>query len=203
MKKFFYTLIVALLAGACQNTTTQSSPQQAAPPKTEPEPQSLNESAQAVLELLKRKDFETLVEWIHPELGVRFSPYGYVDTASNLRFSRAQFREMLANDVVRNWGQFDGSGDPIDMNFKDYYKKFIFDADFTKPEKFAENEIIGKGNSLINLDVIYPGCEFTESHFSGFYPEFGGMDWSSLRLVFRKESGRYFLVGIVHDQWTS
>jgi hypothetical protein len=28
------------------------------------------------------------------------------------------------------------------------------------------------------------------------------MDWVSLRLVFLQEDGTWFLVGVVHDQWT-
>jgi hypothetical protein len=41
-----------------------------------------------------------------------------------------------------------------------------------------------------------------EYHFSGFVEDYGGMDWVSLRLVFIEEEGSWFLVGIVHDQWT-
>ncbi|MFN4080021.1 MAG: hypothetical protein ACK4NS_03900 [Saprospiraceae bacterium] len=156
-----------------------------------------------MLDLLSRKDFEALADWIHPELGLRFSPYGFVDTSSGLRLSRAEFKATLANEAVRVWGAYDGNGEPIEMNFKDYYKEFIFNADFSKPEKFAENEIIGKGNTLINMAEMYPDCKFIESYFSGFAPEFAGMDWSSLRLVFKKEGARHYPVGIVHDQWTT
>jgi hypothetical protein len=28
------------------------------------------------------------------------------------------------------------------------------------------------------------------------------MDWQSLRLVFEETAGNWYLVGIVHDQWT-
>jgi hypothetical protein len=28
------------------------------------------------------------------------------------------------------------------------------------------------------------------------------MDWRSLRLVFEEQGGSWYLVGIVHDQWT-
>ncbi len=28
------------------------------------------------------------------------------------------------------------------------------------------------------------------------------MDWCSLRLVFEKWGAQYYLVGVVHDQWT-
>jgi len=28
------------------------------------------------------------------------------------------------------------------------------------------------------------------------------MDWKSLRLVFKERNGKFFLVGIGHDEWT-
>jgi hypothetical protein len=37
---------------------------------------------------------------------------------------------------------------------------------------------------------------------SGFDPEYEGMDWRSLRLVFEKKNDIWYLVGIIHDQWT-
>ena len=61
---------------------------------------------------------------------------------------------------------------------------------------------IGQGNSLNNIREFYPGSYFVEYHFSGFDPQYAGMDWQSLRLVFLEEDGVWLLVGIVHDQWT-
>jgi hypothetical protein len=49
---------------------------------------------------------------------------------------------------------------------------------------------------------VYRNYDFTESHFSGFEEKYGGMDWRSLRLVFKEIKGRFFLVGVVHDKWT-
>ena len=40
-----------------------------------------------------------------------------------------------------------------------------------------------------------------EYYFSGFDPQYGGMDWRSLRLVFAPHGEGWALVGIVHDEW--
>jgi len=88
------------------------------------------------------------------------------------------------------------------MTLNDYMQKFVYDVDFVKPEKQSVNKSIGGGNSLDNLELIYKNCDFTESYFSGFEEKYGGMDWRSLRLVFKKRNGKFFLVGIVHDKWT-
>ena len=41
-----------------------------------------------------------------------------------------------------------------------------------------------------------------EYHFPGIDPKFEGMDWRSLRLVFEQKNCTWYLVGIIHAQWT-
>ncbi len=159
-------------------------------------------SSRQVLSFLKNKAFIQLAGLFHPEEGVRFSAYGHIDTAKDIVLSSQQFLQAIQNKNVIHWGYFDGSGDSILLTAPAYYKKFIYNADFLNAEKTSLNKMIGAGNSLNNLTIIYPGLNFTESHFSGFDKKYGGMDWTSLRLVFKLFQRKYYLVGIVHDQWT-
>jgi len=157
-----------------------------------------------ILVALKNKNFSVFANYIHPVSGIRFSPYGYVDTLSHLRFSRDKFITTAKDDNQEMivWGKFDATGDPIKMTLNNYLQRFVYDVDFIKPEKRTVNEFIGTGNSLNNLLSVYKNCDFTESYFSGFKKEYAGMDWKSLRLVFKERNGKFFLVGIVHDEWT-
>ena len=159
---------------------------------------------QNILLALKNKNYSAFANYIHPVSGIRFSPYGYVDTLKHLRFSREKFIAMISNDNqdMIIWGEFDGTGDPIKMTLNNYMQRFVYDVDFAKPEKRSVNEFIGSGNSLNNLDSVYKDCDFTESHFSGFEKKYEGHDWRTLRLVFKERKGKYFLVGIIHDEWT-
>jgi hypothetical protein len=84
-----------------------------------------------------------------------------------------------------------------------YIDKFVYNADFLNAEKTAYNQVIGKGNSLNNLGEVFPNHPFIEYYFSGFDEKYAGMDWTSLRLVFKLHQGNYYLVAIVHDQWTT
>ena len=157
-----------------------------------------------ILIALKNKNYSTFANYIHPVSGIRFSPYGYVDTLHHLRFSRDKFIAMTRNNSQEMivWGEFDGTGDPIKLTWNNYMQRFVYDVDFAKPEKRSVNEFIGSGNSLNNLDSVYKDCDFTESHFSGFEKKYEGHDWRTLRLVFKERKGKYFLVGIIHDEWT-
>src|SRR5690606_5925809 len=48
-----------------------------------------------ILGVIKERDFPRLVEYFHPELGLRFSPYGYIDTVHHIHFSREEFMKHV------------------------------------------------------------------------------------------------------------
>ena len=152
--------------------------------------------------LIADADFAGLAQLVHPAKGLRFSPYGYVDVANDLVFTAAEVSGFSADTTLRTWGSFDGTGLPIVMAFAAYYDRFVYDQDFTNPQFIGINSIIGRGNTLINLDDVYPNAAFIEFHFSSIDPQYEGMDWRSLRLVFEEQGGQWLLVGIIHDEWT-
>lgn len=151
---------------------------------------------------IEREEYQEFAEYIHPREGLRFSPYGYVDTAHDQLFTKEKFLSTLSSPSKILWGYYDGSGDPIRLNLREYFRKFVYDVKFARPENLSLNKTVSPGNSLNNLQNIYPGSSYTESYFSGFEKKYEGMDWRSLKLVFTFYQGQYYLVGIVHDQWT-
>lgn len=163
---------------------------------------ALSQFATAILISCKEKDFTLLSSFIHPVAGVRFSPYAYVDTAIHQQLSGQALRKLATSKQKITWGFYDGSGDTILLNLADYFNRFVYDKDFMAAPKRSLNKILGGGNSLNNLNKIYPGCDFMEFYFPGTDPKYGGMDWKTLRLVFKKEKDRTWLVGIIHDEWT-
>ena len=159
---------------------------------------------QSILVTLKNKNYSAFADYIHPVDGIRFSPYAYVDTLNHLKFSRTAFIAQAgkAESEMKVWGNFDGSGDPIKMTLNNYMKRFVYDVDFVKPEERKVNDFLGNGNSLNNLKEVYKDCDFTENYFSGFDKKYAGMDWKTLRLVFKERNKKFYLIGIVHDEWT-
>ncbi|MCZ0755632.1 hypothetical protein [Anoxybacillus sp. J5B_2022] len=155
-----------------------------------------------VVASLQAKDMNRLATYVHPEKGVRFSPYGHVNIDSDVVFKKNELPSLMESDRIYHFGTFDGSGQPIDMTFGDYFQKFVYDVDFASPHMIGNNVVIGKGNTLENIHDVYPNAVFVEFHFTGFDKQANGMDWRSLRLVFEKQGDTWYLVGIVHDQWT-
>jgi hypothetical protein len=164
-------------------------------------PLTLEETAQKVINALAEKDMAAVAEFVHPEQGLRFSPYTYVEESHQV-FSAGELVNLPGSDEVFMWGYFDGTGDPIELTFDDYYERFVYSADFANPEQMAVDQELGFGNTLNNIAEFYPASSFVEYHFSGFVEDYGGMDWVSLRLVFIEEDGSWYMVAIVHDQWT-
>lgn len=155
-----------------------------------------------VIDSIKNKDMAKLASYTHPTKGLRFSPYGYIDVNTSKVFTVDEVKNLKENNQTYTWGNYDGSGEPINMNFNDYYKKFIFDKDFANPQIIGNNIAVSHGNSLNNIKEIYPDSYFVELHFKEFDPKYSGLDWESLKLVLKEENGEWYLVSIIHDQWT-
>jgi len=178
------------------------SPTETAPP--EGAPPTAKEAAATVIKALKAGDLETVAAWAHPDKGVRFSPYGFVDVKSDLVLSRKELEGAMKDATKRTWGKYDGSGEPIELTYKDYHSKFVYSADFAAAGEVAENQSLGKGNTQNNILEVYPADRFSyvEYYIDGVDPQFEGIDWRSLRLVFEKMGEDHALVGIIQDQWT-
>lgn len=155
-----------------------------------------------VLVAFKNGDYSKLSSYVHPDKGVRFSPYSHVDPTHDKTFTASQIKGMAGNTTVYEWGSYDGSGEPIKLNFADYVKKFVYDKDFLTAKQVSFNYPIGKGNTLNNAAEKYPDATIIEYHFPGT-AQYDGMDWRSLKLAFEKKDGVWYLVGVIHDQWTT
>jgi hypothetical protein len=143
-----------------------------------------------------------LAATVHPTQSVRFSPYTFVREGTDLSFTAEQLPGLWADPAVYTWGVFDGSGEPIELTFQNYFERFVYDVEFAQPHAVGFDTFVGAGNTINNIREVYPSALVVEYYFEGFDPDLGGMDWRSLRLVLEEHGGVWYLVGIVHDEWT-
>jgi hypothetical protein len=155
-----------------------------------------------IVTAIKNKNMGKLATYVDPDKGLRLSPYAYVDTEKHIQFTQEQIKNLNENTSVYTWGSYDGSGEPIKLTFEKYYNDFVYDKDYINAVTVANNYRAGNGNSLSNISQAYPGARFVEYHFPGVDSRYAGMDWKSIRLIFQMKSNIWYLVGIVHDQWT-
>ncbi|WP_080780085.1 hypothetical protein [Chryseobacterium phocaeense] len=153
-----------------------------------------------ILLALKNKDYKTFASFIHPEKGISFSMYGFVDPGEATHFSKADFEKNLPTKTLFTWGAMDGSGDPYKVTINEYLTKWVFSKDFTASQ-YSLNKFLREGNSLNNLQKTYPGKNFTENYIKGTDKN-ADMDWKTLRFVFEEFEGKQYLIAVVNDQWT-
>lgn len=161
----------------------------------------ISQLSEEILPVLEQKNYKRLADFIHPALGLRFSPYGHIDVHSSRLFSPENLRKVDPKHIYQ-WGYYDGSGESIRLDIDQYFTRFVMDAPFGKQGKKAINKILGRGNSKINIEEIFPGSTFVEYYIPGRKPDYRGMDWVSLRLIFVQKDKANYLVAIVHDSWT-
>ncbi|MDM1555705.1 MULTISPECIES: hypothetical protein [Chryseobacterium] len=213
MKKLLVAILMLSLMVACKkeagkpvpneiDTITRIKPQDSATiakekVKKEGDLKKVNDE---VVQALKTKDYKTFASLIHPEKGISFSMYAFVDPKGDKHFSKEEFEKYQPTKTLFTWGAKDGSGDPYKATINDYLGKWVFSADFTTSQ-YSLNKFIGGGNSLNNLEKVYPKKDFTENYIKGTEKN-GEMDWKTLRFVFEEFQGKYYLIAVVNDQWT-
>ncbi|HNZ43229.1 MAG TPA: hypothetical protein PLI16_00945 [Bacteroidales bacterium] len=207
-KKIIFASIIFLTAiCSCHNKKPVPAENNSSPAPTQKEiavnkDSLLLELTDQILAALEAKDYPKISSYFHPVYGVRFSPYAYIDTLADVRLKKETFNELVKKQTKLRWGSFNGSGEDIFMTVPQYFGRFVYNANYKKDGEKYVNKVNGKGNTKNNMNVIYQGLDFIECYIPGFDKKMDGMDWCSLRLVFKKYHEQYFLVGIVHDQWT-
>jgi hypothetical protein len=161
--------------------------------------------AREILKLAASKDYAQIAPYIHPTFGIRFSPYTYVHVDEDLHFTVDSFREHANKDAKKKvlWGTYDPMGEPIKLTLEGYFKEFGYDHDYLKEGRFAFNQTIGGGTTINNIQEIYPSAVFVEAYWAPDDEEKANYEWGSLRLVFESHEGKWFLVGWVHDAWST
>jgi len=163
---------------------------------------AIKETAAKMIKALSSKDADTIADLVHPTQGVRFTPYTNVSLENDLVFSQKEMRSFFQDQKVYLWGYYDGSGEPINLTPSQYYEKFVYAEDYINSKQVGYNQVLSSGNALENQFEVYSNPIVVEYYFPGFNPEYDGMDWRSLRLVFESYKNEWKLVGIINNQWT-
>lgn len=159
-------------------------------------------TAEQVITAISEKDVATISEFVHPEKGLRFTPYTFVSLESDIVYTKEEVKNFFDDSNEYLWGYYDGSGEDIRLTPSEYYSSFIYTEDFKNAPQVGYNEVLRFGNMQENQFEVYESPIVVEYYFPGFDPDFEGLDWKSLRLVFEEYEDNWKLVGIIHNQWT-
>ena len=159
--------------------------------------------AGSVLELLKEKDYTALSGLIHPQKGVTLTPFSTVSTECDRTLTQTDVAELEENQQTYVWGVMDGSGSPIRSTCSDYFDRFVYNADYAQAPEVGVDTVLMSGNALENVSDAYPDARFVDYNFPGIDPGKNGYDWCSLKLVFEPWQNEWYLVGLIHSEWTT
>lgn len=143
--------------------------------------------------------------------GVRFMPY-YRMEPGDVVLTAAQFEGdfIQQNPPPRVWGVEDGSGDPISLNIRDYFNRYVWNFPYNSGATVtlinSNGDFHSHGNLINNLLASFPAPQYriVEYHQPGTNPAYNGMDWSSLMVILKDAGGgnQWTLVGLAHGAWT-
>lgn len=154
--------------------------------------------SQDVVRALATMNMTALARYIHPKKGVAFYPYPAADKPQ--KRTSWQLRRYFHDRKIYLWGSYDGTGDPIRLSNKDYFRKFIYDDNFSQSKEINFSMIKPRGNTLNLLPQKYPNAIFVEFYRPARSSQ--GYDWKGLWLVWQKLGLQWYLIAIAHDEWT-
>ena len=79
----------------------------------------------------------------------------------------------------------------------------MYNEDYARAPEVGVDTVFLSGNALENVSDAYPDARFVDYAFPGLDPELEGFDWCSLKLVFEPWENEWYLVGLVHGEWTT
>lgn len=173
--------------------------------KSKPETSSdnfyeLKKINQIVIKLIKKRDISALSKYAHPKKGIMFSPYSDLKNNDNQIIEKKELVKIYEKNEELVWGEYDGTGARILLTFDNYFDRFIYDEDFIEYEPNYDS-IMGTGNSIENMNSVFPYARSVE-YYTPSTEEYAYMDWKSLRLLYEIYRGKYYLVAVVHNEWT-
>lgn len=154
-----------------------------------------------IISALKEENIDNIAKVTSKEW-IRFSPYSYIDIDRHITLKKEELKQAFDSDIqyVR-WSQ-DGTGDPMLMTFKNYFKRYVYDIDFQQMAEKYYDQNFQRGNTINNVEDVYTGVSTIEFFVPGINPEYAGMDRKGLTLVLQQENNEWKLRAIIHNEWT-
>ncbi len=156
-------------------------------------------NAKRIVQYIKDKNFQSLAGFVSPVSGLGFSSNSFIDSG-DIRFSKEEVAGLWNN--MKKY-RFPDYGEGGKKTFREYYSADVYDKDFVKATEIELNKLKrGPNSDIFMLKDSYPNASFVDFHIPAPKDPDQELDWATLRLVFVKEGKEWWLVHIMHDNWT-
>ena len=131
-----------------------------------------------------------------------FTASSTVDPETDQNFTADEIRGLPEDPGQYLWGYEGRPGHAHSLTMEEFVRQYIFPWTILRPPRWGWTRWCSSGNALENVAQAYPGCRFVDLCYPERDPDLGGLDWCSLKLVFAPLEGQWWLVGLIHSQWT-
>lgn len=211
MKKYVFLIVLALIIGlssgfVLRGALPSSRPSYPAPdlPSGDSSSPGSNTSllltATEVLEAIHSQNFSLLSSFADPNEGVTFTPFSTVDRSANVTLSAKDLSSAASNSDDYIWGVTVGGNEPVRLTISEFFSECLWDADFNSSSTIGVDTVLYSGNAVENVADAYPDCRFVDFYLPGQGAD--NENWFSLKLVFSRHHGEWYLIGVVHSEWT-
>lgn len=159
-------------------------------------------AAREVIKTLTARDYQKFETLVSPD-GLSLNQEPNFNPNKN-PIAKNDISEIPKDTKVYFWGYTDGRGDPINLTRAEFIN-YIYSnkVDYLNAPNVAVNKTLTtSGNTPNTIDKDINGRTYVTFNFPGFNPEYAGMDWTSIYLIFDIVNGEYKLRGISKDNWT-
>jgi hypothetical protein len=153
-----------------------------------------------IVRMLAERDFAGLGRHVDAE-GLRLSPYLTI-LPDSLRLSPAELARCADDTRIRQWGTWDGQGDPIRMTCAEYFDRLVWVADFRAVRETAFDRPLAGGTDIDNHRALYPNAVIAWRYRPEYRDAAGYHPWQSLHLVFARRGGEWRLLAIARGTRT-
>lgn len=161
---------------------------------------SSDEAAVYFLKLIKEQNYEELSHNISNS-GLRLATSPYL-SETNLILTPSQVAKINSNSNQFNFGQSDGSGEPIMLTLQEFFERYVYSHDYLAIDQSSlPNQQIYHSSTLNNIEQIYPNSTIQTHTYPGS-SQFDNMDWQKLNLVIEAEPSGFKLKALVNEEWT-
>ena len=169
----------------------------------------LLKESEIIYRALEQLDYETIASKAHPQLGVTFAlyaDYGNPDRYGGPSVSLSSEELLEKNNEIYHFGTHYASGEIYEMSLNDYIQNFLtnhYDQMLPVREISYNEQLFPKGGIINTIHQYYPDAKYVEyfryksdkSSVDPFYAQ-------SLRFVYQKYEGEWYLTAIVRDVYS-
>jgi hypothetical protein len=147
---------------------------------------------------LKNRDMSHLAD-LASEEGIRFSISGNI-REEDIVLKPEQIRSAFADNHIRHWGTLDGSGEPYEKTFTDFYAFLYGTVDYAGYPVVWNKTMSPFRPTLDDVREVYGQSAQVAEHT---YPGEIGMDFETLKIVLtRNAKGAWKVAGLIRVYWS-